>query len=538
MERSRQQRRWNTGQLMKSLDESQLPRSVEPSSSHGRNLASRLGMTEVSCFPSSRSRRASNRMEFLRDNTAGSSNSRRRMETGKINSERGKGIRIINNELAREREDHAAASLSDEDEQVFDLSLLEGASYPNVLGAGTSMRSLSCKRKSSSFVRGSTSTGSGGSGKAKMAEEQALRNQRGLHNLRRSSTSIDGQRLKVSRRNADAPEGGASSSSSPLRLSRDSTAPDHDRLLSSASSLTRRPAGGTVDTRGRSRNYDPSSSAETVPRSVRSALHPPERSTFARRDSRETPESSSQAFTKRNISNCFGSGRRSPSPRPIGGHERGSRHLAASSSNPVQAPPSSLLSAALEAAATPSSSSSFRQQGGQVSSSGDNNQWSTPTMASGWEYHRPRLMAEGLAKILLALERVENDEELTHELLMLEATVLFGGMAVHDRHSDWRMDVDNMTYEELLALEEKMGNVSIGVSEERIAHGLQKCRFSTLFAGCGQDGELKCSICQEEYRNGEQLGRIECGHKFHIGCIKQWLGHKNLCPICKATAVS
>jgi hypothetical protein len=40
---------------------------------------------------------------------------------------------------------------------------------------------------------------------------------------------------------------------------------------------------------------------------------------------------------------------------------------------------------------------------------------------------------------------------------MLEATLLFGGMGLHDQHSDLRLDVDNMSYEELLALEERIG---------------------------------------------------------------------------------
>jgi hypothetical protein len=33
---------------------------------------------------------------------------------------------------------------------------------------------------------------------------------------------------------------------------------------------------------------------------------------------------------------------------------------------------------------------------------------------------------------------------------MLEATLLFGGMGLHDQHSDLRLDVDNMSYEVLI----------------------------------------------------------------------------------------
>ncbi|RWV94077.1 hypothetical protein GW17_00043424 [Ensete ventricosum] len=42
---------------------------------------------------------------------------------------------------------------------------------------------------------------------------------------------------------------------------------------------------------------------------------------------------------------------------------------------------------------------------------------------------------------------------------------------------------------------------------------------------------------QEEYMEGDDLGALDCGHDFHSVCIKQWLMHKNLCPICKNTAL-
>lgn len=155
---------------------------------------------------------------------------------------------------------------------------------------------------------------------------------------------------------------------------------------------------------------------------------------------------------------------------------------------------------------------------------------------------QPRLVAEGLAEILLALERVERDEDLTYEqLLMLEATLLFGGMGLHDQHSDLRLDVDNMSYEELLALEERIGNVSTGVSSEVMAQKLKKTRYSSLdavVARYSQECDMKCSICQEEYEEGDELGKIECGHGYHSQCIQQWLVQKNQCPICKAAAFS
>jgi hypothetical protein len=46
-----------------------------------------------------------------------------------------------------------------------------------------------------------------------------------------------------------------------------------------------------------------------------------------------------------------------------------------------------------------------------------------------------------------------------------------------------------------------------------------------------------CLFIQEEYVDGDNLGRLDCGHDFHAGCIKQWLVLKNLCPICKNPAL-
>lgn len=78
-------------------------------------------------------------------------------------------------------------------------------------------------------------------------------------------------------------------------------------------------------------------------------------------------------------------------------------------------------------------------------------------------------------QILSALEYIERDEDLSYEvkcylqqvssirvdwsqllccvvwilqqILMLEATILLGGIGLHDRYRDMRIDIDNMSYE-------------------------------------------------------------------------------------------
>ena len=43
----------------------------------------------------------------------------------------------------------------------------------------------------------------------------------------------------------------------------------------------------------------------------------------------------------------------------------------------------------------------------------------------------------------------------------------------------------------------------------------------------------KCTICLEEYVNGDDSIALPCIHIFHADCIKTWLKNQNTCPICK-----
>ncbi|KAM3350414.1 hypothetical protein ACQJBY_022899 [Aegilops geniculata] len=95
---------------------------------------------------------------------------------------------------------------------------------------------------------------------------------------------------------------------------------------------------------------------------------------------------------------------------------------------------------------------------------------------------------------------------------IMDFSRLYEGSNVVDEHRDMRLDIDSMTYEELLALEEHIGDVNT-------------------------ENEA-CIICQEEYKAEDCVGILDCGHRYHAECLKQWLTVKNLCPICKTTALS
>ncbi|KAI3468429.1 hypothetical protein Pfo_025092 [Paulownia fortunei] len=155
-----------------------------------------------------------------------------------------------------------------------------------------------------------------------------------------------------------------------------------------------------------------------------------------------------------------------------------------------------------------------------------------------------RYNMDGIAEVLLALERIEQDEELTNEqVLALETSLFLSGLNVYDQHRDMRLNIDNMSYEELLALEERMGTVSTALSEEALSKCLRRSIYQATpskvqITGSGEDGDdIKCSICQEEYVIGDEIGKlVECQHGYHVACVNQWLQLKNWCPICKASA--
>ncbi|KAK4426713.1 putative E3 ubiquitin-protein ligase RHG1A [Sesamum alatum] len=128
------------------------------------------------------------------------------------------------------------------------------------------------------------------------------------------------------------------------------------------------------------------------------------------------------------------------------------------------------------------------------------------------------------------------------EIVMLQNSLLMGGRSDGlDRYRDLRLDVDNMSYEELLELGDRIGYVCTGLRENEITCCLTRTKLAMsddLPLHFASETERKCSICQEEYELDDETGKLNCGHFYHIDCIKQWLGQKNTCPICKTAAVS
>jgi len=100
-------------------------------------------------------------------------------------------------------------------------------------------------------------------------------------------------------------------------------------------------------------------------------------------------------------------------------------------------------------------------------------------------------------------------------------------MGLRQRSSEEYPNVDNMSYEELLALEERMGNVNKGLTKEQIGK-LPKDKFTK-----NKYSDDKCIVCQYEFKNYEKVTVLPCKHCFHPDCIEQWLENQKVCPYCK-----
>eukprot|EP01012_Entosiphon_sulcatum_P016544 TRINITY_DN21469_c0_g1_i1.p1 TRINITY_DN21469_c0_g1~~TRINITY_DN21469_c0_g1_i1.p1 ORF type:complete len:314 (+),score=36.16 TRINITY_DN21469_c0_g1_i1:83-943(+) len=152
--------------------------------------------------------------------------------------------------------------------------------------------------------------------------------------------------------------------------------------------------------------------------------------------------------------------------------------------------------------------------------------------------------------------RLHRDRQLAHRLQQEEEELAFFGFhpelvvprrapgaSAHSRSSATRvahtlgvplhaLDVDNMGYEELLALEEAMGSVSRGLSKGQLRSVTSVRQLAEKELASLQSTE--CSVCMCEFEVAEKVRTLPCLHMFHCHCVDRWFEAKRTCPICKA----
>jgi hypothetical protein len=88
-------------------------------------------------------------------------------------------------------------------------------------------------------------------------------------------------------------------------------------------------------------------------------------------------------------------------------------------------------------------------------------------------------------------------------------------------------NIDQMTYEQILELEEQIGNISNGLSDEEMKHLKREKYIKYKYL------DDKCIICQYIFKELETIVVFPCNHCFHFPCIKPWLSTQHHCPLCK-----
>mmetsp|Transcript_12272 Transcript_12272/g.27859 ORF Transcript_12272/g.27859 Transcript_12272/m.27859 type:complete len:314 (+) Transcript_12272:98-1039(+) len=109
---------------------------------------------------------------------------------------------------------------------------------------------------------------------------------------------------------------------------------------------------------------------------------------------------------------------------------------------------------------------------------------------------------------------------------------LFAGMGQEEDGGD--AGAANRTLPLLAHLLQQLSSLQTGldpgVVEQLTATTTYKATENTKLG----DGVLcKCMVCLEMFKAGDELRILPCLHRFHKGCVDEWLARSAECPICK-----
>jgi len=102
------------------------------------------------------------------------------------------------------------------------------------------------------------------------------------------------------------------------------------------------------------------------------------------------------------------------------------------------------------------------------------------------------------------------------------------------------MNVDQMSYDELLthfgAGNEQKGAPSSAIDALPV-HSFEKgrdiCENGKHKKGGEKEEPRSCSVCLDDFGDGDAIRTLPCFHTYHQPCIDRWLSSNNSCPVCK-----
>ena len=132
----------------------------------------------------------------------------------------------------------------------------------------------------------------------------------------------------------------------------------------------------------------------------------------------------------------------------------------------------------------------------------------------------------------------DGDSDLMYALELARQEQVMGEQEAEEGES---FDSEDMDYEQLLALGERIGDVAQDrwrLDAPAKMAALPTYTIEKNYLDEAEGNDVMCQVCQCDYEEGEEMKKLPCGHHFHTECIDRWLQDHPTCCICKKSIVT